>query len=266
MGYFSFECKGCNQDLVEGEEVRLNGCKGEYDGYGGCGTGDGCVDHSPAAWHKLCYSKATDAEKLDETPSRNARNQGFGWPRQDCMPEGSSYVEPPRLHFKDVSSVDVRVYLDALYADEQKDSNTEEEKRSPYWFNAARHVRLEDEEEPVLFTPEDLTTSDYAEAYASFGDRWEHNYLDPDYLPGGDKARGSEYWGENGDPGDLFWAMDERFQGKHTTVSTIAHAIIAGAKKRLRADPCRYGHRPGHGDYYSRPRCKRCGEIAADGR
>lgn len=238
MGYFSFECKGCNQDLVEGELVRLNGCKGEYDGFGGCGTGDGCVDYDPAAWHQLCYSKASDAEKLDETPSRNARNQGFGWPRQDCMPEGSNYVEPPRLHFKDVSSVDVRVYLDALHADDA----SRDDGRAPYWFNAARHVRLEDEEEPVLFTPSDLTTSDFAETYASFGDRWEHNHLDRDYLPGGDKARGGSYYGETAedraknDPGDLFWAMLDRFQGKHITVSTIAHAIVERAKRRLRAE------------------------------
>lgn len=231
MGFFSFECRGCDQDLVEGELVRLDGCKGEYDGYGRAGNFEYGYGE-PVAWHQLCYNKATDAEKLDETPSRNARNQGLGFARQDCMPEGSTYVEPPRLRFQDVSSVDVRVYLDALYED---DVHHRDDDRSPYWFNAARNVRLEDEEEENIFTPRDLTASDFAEAYATFGDRWDHNYLDPDYLPGGEKARGSEYWGDH-DPGAMFWAMLDRFQGKHTAVSTIAHAILARAHKRLRAE------------------------------
>lgn len=241
MGYFSYECKGCDQDLTEGEEVRLNGCKGVYDGYGGAGGFDaGNAYHEPVAWHEKCYYEATDAEKLDEAPSRNARNQGCGFARADCMPEETwgVYQEPPRLPFKDVSSVDVRVYLEALYADDmdRKDG------RTPYWFNAAPNVRLADEGEPELFAPSDLTTGDYAETYEAFGNRWDHNWFDPEYLPGGRKARGGEYWGETAedrernDPGDMFWAMLDRFQGKHEAVSTIAHAILSRATRRMRAD------------------------------
>jgi hypothetical protein len=222
MGMFSWECKGCDQDLVTGELVRLNGRKGEYDGYGDIG-GD-CQDYEPAAWHQKCYAEATDLEKLNETPSKHARNQGFGYARQDCMPEGSTYVEPPRLYFRDVSSVDVRVYLDALHDEEMRKPKT------PFWFNAARHG-----EEAICFSPVEQTAGDYAETYAAFGDRWEHNVMDSEYLPGGGRARDNkEAWGEH-DLGDTFWAMLDRFQGKHEAVSTVAYAILFETQKRLRA-------------------------------
>lgn len=81
MGMFSWCCKGCGYELKSGEYVRLNGCKGEYDGYGG---NDGGFDYhrankEPIAWHEACYQKATPVQKIDETPSKWAKNQGFGY-------------------------------------------------------------------------------------------------------------------------------------------------------------------------------------------
>jgi len=83
MGMFSWCCKGCGNELSRGEYVRLNGCKGEYDGYGGNSGGfnySSCsVDsNDPLAWHDLCYRSASSDDKLDETPSKHAKNQGFG--------------------------------------------------------------------------------------------------------------------------------------------------------------------------------------------
>lgn len=78
MGMFSWKCKGCGRELVEGERVRLNGCKGEYDGYGRAGGFD-YDGEDPVAWHQRCYKKATTEQKLDETPSEHAPNQGFGY-------------------------------------------------------------------------------------------------------------------------------------------------------------------------------------------
>lgn len=81
MGMFSWACKGCGHDLKSGELVRMNGCKGTYDGYGG---NSGGFDHEncagePVCWHERCYGRANTAERDDETPSKNASNQGFGW-------------------------------------------------------------------------------------------------------------------------------------------------------------------------------------------
>jgi hypothetical protein len=78
---FSWACKGCGHDLKSGELVRMNGCKGTYDGYGG---NSGGFDHEncagePVCWHERCYGRANTAERDDETPSKNASNQGFGW-------------------------------------------------------------------------------------------------------------------------------------------------------------------------------------------
>lgn len=95
MGFFSWVCKGCGQELHEGELVRLNGCKGEYDGYGrtiGCSQGAGGFDFGECsgtvvAWHEVCYQKATPEQKLDETPSRSARNQGCGEAIRMFLPE-----------------------------------------------------------------------------------------------------------------------------------------------------------------------------------
>ena len=82
MGMFSFCCKGCDHELKRNEFVRMNGCKGEYDGYGRNNGGfdfDNCHDDQPICWHEVCYQKATNDQKLDETPSKYAPNQGFGY-------------------------------------------------------------------------------------------------------------------------------------------------------------------------------------------
>ncbi len=121
MGMFSWECKGCDQELVSGEEVRLDGSKGEYDGYGRAGNFEyNCGE--PVAWHQKCYSEATDAEKLDETPSVHARNQGFGYPQAQCMPESTwgEYTEPPRLFYKDIPSEQIIEYIDSIFSDDEK--------------------------------------------------------------------------------------------------------------------------------------------------
>lgn len=76
MGMFSYNCKGCGHELVTHEDVRLNGMRQLYDGYGGSASNAECYD--PVAWHQRCYEHATDKQKLDETPSKHARNQGFG--------------------------------------------------------------------------------------------------------------------------------------------------------------------------------------------
>jgi hypothetical protein len=86
MGMFSWCCKGCGQELVAGELCRLDGCKGEYDGYGRCGNFDYDCGTAPAAWHQTCYQKATPEQKLDETPSPHAPNQGFGPAHLEFVP------------------------------------------------------------------------------------------------------------------------------------------------------------------------------------
>ena len=88
MGMFSWICKGCGGELCEGELARLNGCKGVYDGYG---RNDGGFDHSrannaPAGWHEVCYQDAEDKDKLDETPSKSAPNQGMDYPKEKFVP------------------------------------------------------------------------------------------------------------------------------------------------------------------------------------
>jgi hypothetical protein len=81
MGMFSWCCKGCGHELITNEYVRMNGCKGTYDGYGGCSGGfdyEDC-DGEPSCWHEVCYQKATPEQKLDESPSDHAPDQGFGY-------------------------------------------------------------------------------------------------------------------------------------------------------------------------------------------
>ena len=82
MGMFSWRCKGCGHELKADELVRMNGCKGTYDGYGGNSGGfdSDCGEVEPACWHEACYRKATQEERDDETPSKHAGNQGFGCP------------------------------------------------------------------------------------------------------------------------------------------------------------------------------------------
>lgn len=86
MGMFSYVCKGCGQELIEGELVRLNGCKGTYDGYGGAGGFEDDTG-SVAAWHERCYKKATQQQRDDESPSKSAKNQGFGPAHLEFLPD-----------------------------------------------------------------------------------------------------------------------------------------------------------------------------------
>lgn len=86
MGMFSWVCKGCGEEIINGEEARFDGCKGIYDGYGQCGNFEHCSGE-PVAWHHLCYKRATDKQKLDETPSQPAKNQGFGYPHLEFLPD-----------------------------------------------------------------------------------------------------------------------------------------------------------------------------------
>lgn len=82
MGMFSWVCKGCGRELIEGELVRLgagahNLGVGEYDGYGRAGAYESEYGHT-FAWHQRCYDEATEAERADTTPSPSAPDQGFG--------------------------------------------------------------------------------------------------------------------------------------------------------------------------------------------
>jgi len=86
MGMFSYVCKGCGQELIEGELVRLNGCKGEYDGYGRAGGFESLGSSNVVAWHDRCYQQATQAQRDDETPSKGAKDQGFGPAHMEFMP------------------------------------------------------------------------------------------------------------------------------------------------------------------------------------
>lgn len=126
MGMFSWACKGCGHDLKSGELVRMNGCKGIYDGYGG---NSGGFDHEncegePVCWHERCWGRANTAQRDDDTPSRNANNQGFGHPaleflkgyREDAETTYkvviSTYTETKRCEFHPVKEGENLVLLD----------------------------------------------------------------------------------------------------------------------------------------------------------
>jgi hypothetical protein len=82
MGMFSWCCKGCGDELAEPEKVRIAGFNGVYDGYGVVSGDDGgefdTQGENFPAWHQRCYNQATPEQKLDESPSLDAPNQGFG--------------------------------------------------------------------------------------------------------------------------------------------------------------------------------------------
>ena len=79
MGMFSWCCKGCGHEIHEGELVRMNGCVGIYDGYGRAGGFDyQGASGEPSCWHECCYKNATTEQKLDDSSSKYASNQGFG--------------------------------------------------------------------------------------------------------------------------------------------------------------------------------------------
>jgi hypothetical protein len=89
MGMFSWCCKGCGEELNYHELVRLNGQKQVYDGHGGL-----VFDYSKvSAWHDRCYQQATNEEKLDETFSKSAPNQGAGAAKLENLAGYDSEVE-----------------------------------------------------------------------------------------------------------------------------------------------------------------------------
>jgi hypothetical protein len=82
MGMFSWECKGCGDELCDPEiglakSDEFNIVSGSYDGYGR--LGDSEIDpFESAVWHLKCYQEATPEQQADLTPSASAENQGFG--------------------------------------------------------------------------------------------------------------------------------------------------------------------------------------------
>lgn len=205
MGYFSWECKGCGQELISGELVLLDGYGGMYDGYGNAG-GFAYADREfvagePAAWHQKCFSEATDDEQLDETPSQNARNQGFGYPRRDCMPDVVEYVEPPRVAYAAIPIDHIMVYLKSLWEEDQK-----REVGKFTWF---RDITLAG-----------MVYDDLKAARENYGERFSHDIVE------------ETNWGSH-DPGQHWRDMEERFQGLHLMVSEIAHAAITIARRRV---------------------------------
>lgn len=103
MGMFSWACKGCGHDLKTDELVRMNGCKGRYDGYGGNSGGfdsENC-DGDPVCWHERCYQRANTAQRDDDNPSDSASNQGFGYPALEFL---KGYKEDAETTYKVVVS------------------------------------------------------------------------------------------------------------------------------------------------------------------
>lgn len=99
MGMFSWVCKGCGHELKEGEHVRMNSCVGEYDGYGRAGGFDYSGSYEdPSCWHEACYQNATDNQKLNNSPSRHAPDQGFGHRALEFM-EGFDPEKPITYRF-----------------------------------------------------------------------------------------------------------------------------------------------------------------------
>ena len=104
MGMFSFVCKGCGHELKEGEYVRLNGCVGTYDGYGGAGGFDYSGSYKePSAWHIRCYNNASNEDKLNDDPSEHASNQGFG---AACLENREHYDPEAKTVFQATIFVD----------------------------------------------------------------------------------------------------------------------------------------------------------------
>lgn len=136
MGMFSWCCKGCGHELKEGEYVRMNGCKGEYDGYGG-NTGGFDFESSseePACWHEACYQKATPKQKLDETSSPSAPEQGFGYP---ALAFQRGYVPDAPTKFI--------AFFDVSYYDKQDESKYQGFKY--YLVKTENGYELQDQEE-----------------------------------------------------------------------------------------------------------------------
>lgn len=173
MGMFSFCCKGCGHELHEQELVRMNGCVGEYDGYG-CAGGYNYGDsrNEPSCWHEACYKKATPDQKLDESPSRHAANQGFG---PSCLEFMEGFDPKTETTFsilfdltieKDGKFVDEEAYVlehgtsfrlesqnkyDALYAAVNTDEEADE-----WYMNLPPDISMEDLEKVSLERMNDI--------------------------------------------------------------------------------------------------------------
>lgn len=90
MGFFSWKCKGCGEEICEPEIALVktdNGITwGSYDGYGRAGMWDyNDEGKEPVIWHKYCYDHATPEEQKDMTQSSYAPNQGCGMPQDRFM-------------------------------------------------------------------------------------------------------------------------------------------------------------------------------------
>jgi hypothetical protein len=191
------------------EEVRLNGCKGIYDGYGRCGNFDFDGGEEPVAWHQKCYHEATDAEKLDETPSVHARNQGFGYPRADCMPESTwgEYQEPPRLFYKDIPCDHVLEYVEFLFAeDEKKEEGAYSFLTDGYKGTGKRLPRGA------------VTDGDILRAKIDRGDRFSHEVEHEPMTDGGVPIPRTE--------------MEIKYPTTFVEISELAHDAVNAAKRR----------------------------------
>ena len=123
MGMYSWKCKGCGHELIEKEDVRLNGQRQEYDGYGGSTEG-----FDVSAWHNRCYQKASKDERLDDSESPHAPNQGFG---------------PSKLEFyREFSETASTTYTAVVLADFYEDGKSQ---RFEFYFT--NNDKLEDERE-----------------------------------------------------------------------------------------------------------------------
>ena len=118
---YSWKCKGCGHELIEREYVRLNGRRQEYDGYGG-----GTEGFDVSAWHNRCYEKASAEEKLDDSESPHAPDQGFG---------------PSKLEFyREFSETALTTYKAFVLADFYEDGKSQ---RFEFYFT--NNDKLEDE-------------------------------------------------------------------------------------------------------------------------
>jgi len=92
MGFFSWNCKGCNESIkapfevpvdIEWQNDAVLLCEdgslvcGDYDGYGRIGGADiEFKTSNPELWHKKCWEKAGQPMKYSG-PSDYAQDQGF---------------------------------------------------------------------------------------------------------------------------------------------------------------------------------------------
>lgn len=143
MGMFSWNCKGCGHELIQGEVVRLNGQTQEYDGYGGSAAANNNYD--PSAWHNRCFKKASRTHQLDESKSKPARNQGFG---------------PAKLEFKAGydEAIPASEFTVIVYAVHHTDDNSRQ-----FDFYYTNNGRLEDQRE-------------YQQRYDTVGEGVEFDY------------------------------------------------------------------------------------------